>query len=838
MIDAQTTVNKPDYMKDRLAGLSEASISILENTSNESALQKAVDYASKLTAARYGALLAFHESGNTGDYYTYGLSAEQREHMALFRQGLGLPGMLKDTTGPVRSTDITTHPDFSNLPSSHPEMKTFLGVPVNHGSEHVGNLYLTEKEGGEEFTEEDEFVASMLATLIGSSILTSRRYEEVRRSRSELETLMDISPVAVSVFDARKGEVVYLNHEGRRILGALGIPDEELDNLYSYVRTTRTDGREIPFTDHPGTRALLTGEAVKAEEIVIHLPNGNSFTTLVSCVPFFSESGEITSLLSVMQDMTPLEEMEQKRGEFLGRVSEELRTPLATIKGSSIALKSILDSGISPEANHLLRIIDQQSDLMRSQVNSLIELTDIETGTLSVTTEPTDVVGLLGASCGDYLKDHAAVVLQLDVQEGLPRVMADNHRISQVLHNFLRQAAKYSNESSPVRVSASMIDIYVAISVSVKGVEITEERSYLPSNVEKAPYLLSRLNKAYNTKSAIMTSPGEGLALSFCRGVVEAHGGRVRMEADDEKGGMTMTFTLQSVEVEEDVSETETQLSSGEASPHTAKGTRIVVGIEDQRLLALTRKVLADAGYEPMAAPNLFDIEQLAAKEEARLIVLDIVGREEDSFRILRNIGSSLNIPAIVLCERDDEDYVVRAFEMGADGYMVKPFSSSELLARIKATLRRMSSRRESNERNIYQLGDVRINYDERTVAVSGELVQLTATEYRLLSELSKFAGRILTQDEILHRVWGPEYSGESQLLRSYVKSVRQKLGDDARNPTYIFTEHGIGYRMAKANAPAAPIAQENQDLANNVPSTNGSRLPHYQNGSSFGGRW
>ncbi|MCY4554810.1 MAG: winged helix-turn-helix domain-containing protein [Chloroflexi bacterium] len=99
-----------------------------------------------------------------------------------------------------------------------------------------------------------------------------------------------------------------------------------------------------------------------------------------------------------------------------------------------------------------------------------------------------------------------------------------------------------------------------------------------------------------------------------------------------------------------------------------------------------------------------------------------------------------------------------------------------------------------------YQLADVRINLSDRTVSVSGQPVQLTATEYKLMAELTAGAGRVLTQDMLLHRVWGPGYTGESQLLRSYIKSLRQKLGDNARKPTYIFTEHGIGYRMAKSD--------------------------------------
>ena len=110
-----------------------------------------------------------------------------------------------------------------------------------------------------------------------------------------------------------------------------------------------------------------------------------------------------------------------------------------------------------------------------------------------------------------------------------------------------------------------------------------------------------------------------------------------------------------------------------------------------------------------------------------------------------------------------------------------------------------MNGGRELASNRTFQSGDVRIDFDERTVEVSGQPVQLTATEYKLLTELANGAGRVLTQDMLLQRVWGPEYSGEPQLLRSYIKTLRQKLGENARKPSYIFTEHGIGYRMAKS---------------------------------------
>ena len=165
-----------------------------------------------------------------------------------------------------------------------------------------------------------------------------------------------------------------MNQESRRILSNMGISDEEMENAHQLLRFTRTDGREIPFLELPGTRSLLTGETVRAEEIVVHLPSGDTITTLVNCAPLFSESGEIVSVMSVVQDMRPFEDLERKRQEFLGLVSEELRTPLTAIKGSAIALKEIVETTQSTESVQLLRIIDQQADQMRSQVNSLIEL--------------------------------------------------------------------------------------------------------------------------------------------------------------------------------------------------------------------------------------------------------------------------------------------------------------------------------------------------------------------------------------------------------------------------------------------------------------------------------
>ena len=136
---------------------------------------------------------------------------------------------------------------------------------------------------------------------------------------------------------------------------------------------------------------------------------------------------------------------------------------------------------------------------------------------------------------------------------------------------------------------------------------------------------------------------------------------------------------------------------------------------------------------------------------------------------------------------------------MGADDYIVKPFSQTELLARIAASLRKRGLAGTTVLRQAYRLGDLTIDYADRAVTVLGRPVGLSGTEYKLLFELSINAGRVMTHDQILRGVWGRDYSGESQLLRATVKNLRRKLGDDANAPRYIFTEPRVGYRMEKS---------------------------------------
>ena len=777
-----------EALKNQLTKLSDATRRVIEVQALDSLLQNVVESAQDLTDAKYAVLLTYDESGSVDNAVTSGISPEQINRIEYSPEGIGLLGYLNEVNGPVRIADISTHPRAIGFPDNHPPMKTFLGMKISSQGEHVGNLFLTEKEGNGEFTIEDEEILVMFASLAAQAISNARRYQEMFLAKADLETLINISPVGVAVFDATTARMVSSNREARRISGDLNWPDLKRESLLEMLSFRRADGRSISLAELPTSRVLQSGEIVRGEEIIIEFPDGRSVTTLVNAAPILSESGKIASVVVTVQDMAPTEDLERLRAEFLGMVSEELRAPLAAIKGSTNALQETLKSMSGSETLHLLRIIDQQGDLMRSQINSLIDLSQIEAGTISVSTEMASVSDLVNRASLEFQRTHASISVGTHIPLDLPWVTADTERINQVLKNLLSEISNLSGRRAGIRVSASQIDIYVAISVS----------SETASHASDETWPLSELYPQQPGEDTDRGSNRRELTIAFCRGIVEAHGGRMMVVRGKPGQGMMFTFTLPTADEQVDAGPPGSEPSGPLAGLSATEDATILVAVPDSRTMGTIRRILSNSDYSVVATYDPNEIESLIAAQRPQIVLLDPSVAMAEGMLLTRHLSQDFGMSVIVLSDKGDDEYVARAFHMGADDYIVKPFSPTELIVRIKSSLRKNASSWSRQSAHGYSLGNVTIDYDARTLTVSGSTVQLTATEYKLLCELSGGAGRVLTQDELLHRVWGPEYSGEPQLLRSYVKSLRQKLGDNARSPTFIFTEHGIGYRMAK----------------------------------------
>ena len=226
---------------------------------------------------------------------------------------------------------------------------------------------------------------------------------------------------------------------------------------------------------------------------------------------------------------------------------------------------------------------------------------------------------------------------------------------------------------------------------------------------------------------------------------------------------------------------------------------------DDPQTLRYVRDALSRAGYSPTVTADPAEVPRLMEEEKHQLVLLDLMLPGTDGIILMKSIREMADVPVIFLSAYGQDQVIARAFDMGAADYVVKPFSPTELAARIRAALRRQAVPALDAPSEPYHLGDLTVDYAQRMVAVAGSPVDLTDIEYRMLVELSANAGRIMTHEQLIRRVWGQDNLTSSGPVRAIVKRLRRKLGDDADDPTYIFTKRRAGYWMEKAESPDTP---------------------------------
>ena len=771
-------------LRERISQLSAASLRISASLDVNTVLREVVESARSLIRSRIGIIVTTDESGQIQDFVTSGITPEEKRRMANWSDGPRLFAHLRDRPGALRLRDMPGYVRSLGLSTHLVMTKTSLGTPLRYRGKHVGNFFLGDKENGKEFTSEDEEILLMFAAQAATAIANARKHQEEQRARADLEALIETSPVAVLVFDAKSGKVMSFNREAKRIIGHLDMPGRSLDQITEVATLRRADGQEIAFAELPLPQALSLGETVRAEEIVVKVPNGRSVTTLVNLTPIRSEDGEVVSTVVTLQDLAPLEEIERLRVEFLGLVSHELRAPLTSIKGSTATVLGTSPALDPAEMLQFFRIIDEQADHMRGLISDLLDAGRIETGTLSVTLAPTEVGSLVDQARNTFLSGGGRHIIQIDLPPDLPRVMADRRRIVQVMNNLVSNASRNSSESSPIRISAVRDDLHVAISVSDKGRGV-------PS--ELLPHLFRKHARVAGGDRGIA---GSGLGLAICKGLVEAHGGRIRAESGGPGMGTRFTFTIPLAVVTEIGAPAGVAPGATRLPREVRERTPILVVDDDPHTLHHVRDALATTGYTPLLTGDPQEIPELIRTNRPRLVLLDLMLPGTDGIELIERVPEMADLPVIFISGYGRDETIARALEVGAADYIVKPFSPTELVARVQAALRRTDDPPQP-----FELGDLAIHYAERRVTLAGRPLRLTATEYELLRVLSVNAGRVNTYESLLRRVWGGRNSGDFRPVRAFIKKLRRKLGDNASRPTYIFTERQVGYRMGEPNS-------------------------------------
>lgn len=232
----------------------------------------------------------------------------------------------------------------------------------------------------------------------------------------------------------------------------------------------------------------------------------------------------------------------------------------------------------------------------------------------------------------------------------------------------------------------------------------------------------------------------------------------------------------------------------------TSHKTTVLIVDDDVRMRGLLKSVLEVNGYRVLMANNgETAINTFFETEMPDLVVLDVVMPGMDGYNTCRRIREFSKVPIIMVTARDDDASKVEGLYAGADDFITKPFSAKELLARVMALLRRTVIWEERPEQ-AFHCADLTIDFSLNKVIKDKQDVALTAVEHRVLSFLARNANRVVTPDQILEKVWGEEYLGETNILHATITRLRKKLDDNAKHPKYIFTRPGIGYTMAVSN--------------------------------------
>ena len=766
-----------EVLGERIATLSAAVLRLGSSLDLATVLQEAADSARALTRARYGLIVTVDETGEPREFVTSGLTPAEHRELAEWPDGPRLFAYLRDLPGPFRLAEL---PDYFRTLGYSDELvreKTLQGTVMRHRGVRVGNFFLAGKEDAPEFTAADDEMLELFASQVAAAIVNARTHQRELRARADLEALIETSPVGVVVFDAHTWRPVSTNREAERIVEPLRTPGRPAEDLMELVTCRFADGREVALDESMLAEELTHAGTLRVEELALSVADGRSVSMLVNITPIHGEDGTLASVVITMQDLAPLEELERQRAAFLGLVSHELRTPLAAIKGSAGTVLSASPALDPVEVRQFFRVIDEQADHMRGLIGDLLDAGRIDTGTLSVSPVATPVRELVEQARSALLNAGTMHTVLVDLPEDLPRVLADGPRIVQVLNNLLSNAARHAPASSPIRVAAERDGAHVAVSVCDEG------RGIPPASLRH----LFRKHTGAGGEEAKRGLRGSGLGLVIAKGLVEAHGGRIRAESGGPGQGARFTFTLPAAE------DTARAPGAARASRREDGNAPVLVVDDDPGMLRFVRDALSQAGYVPLVSADHRELPGIVTEKRPCLVLLDLMLPGTDGIELMESVPELAGIPVIFISAYGREETIARALERGAADYLVKPFSATELTARVQAALRKRAGPEP------FALGELAVHHEERRITVGGRAVRLTALEWELLRILSVNAGRVLAYGALIEQLWsGPDQSGDADRVRTLVKQLRRKLGDAARRPRYIVNERGVGYRMPR----------------------------------------
>ncbi len=541
-----------------------------------------------------------------------------------------------------------------------------------------------------------------------------------------------------------------------------------------------------------------------------HHPEQEGFTDLaladaavrwlrVLSFPVRDDPGQLLGRGVLLDDITLERTATQTRNETLALAAHELKTPLAIIKGCATTLLGSSTRWDPAMLREMLQMIDTQADRLHDVLNTLLDVWKLDAGAHNLRLSEVDIAELLKQVVEGGRKHAPGHRFALLVPEEDILIQCDALRIEQALHHLLNNAAAYSPAGSSIKIELETNDIEIRLSIKDQGIGITPEH-------------LDRIfDRFYRIPHGDGLGAGNGLGLSVVRATVEAHGGKIWAESSGTGKGSSFFITLpfapslQAAGFSQAGIALPAAVSRGSlplprTGPlHSGQRVKVLIAENDARITRYLRAHLEEQQYRVHTTSHGIQFLRQLDLEDSDILMLSTRLADMSGQELLQRLREFSQAPVIMLCDDCDEDERVRYLDLGADDLVIKPFHMQELLARIRVLLRRKSSDKEpSTTEAIFTTGELTIDYAQHQVMLQSSPVQLSRTEYKLLSTLAQNVGRVMTHELLLERVWGAEYNREVDFIWVYISRLRRKIEVDPRHPRYILTVPDVGYKLAK----------------------------------------
>ncbi|MCL5958247.1 MAG: ATP-binding protein [Chloroflexi bacterium] len=675
---------------------------------------------------------------------------------------------------------------------------SFIGVPLEAQERCLGVLAAYSR-AHRKFTAEDMELFKGLSAHAAVAIANAELYNSAIRQKEGLDVQMEAldsllrsSSDGILVVDSAH-HVVYLNPALEAISGW---PAGEAQGKHckEILGCHRENGASLCESACPLQRVFETNQSIPNFEtqITTRWADERRMSSSYSLLRPYGDKDR--AVVAILRDVTKLKDLEGLKADFLAIVSHELRTPLAAVRGAAASLMSRCDPTRSQDIDSV-KIIQEQSERLESLIANILSMSKIDAEMLHLESRPANVGAVIRQVAQGWQLRSPQHQIDIYIPADLPLTNIDEHRMAQVFSNLLENACRCSLPGAAVIVQAEATRDQISLKVVDKGTGIPSR------DIDRI------FDKFYRVENSInRTTPGTGLGLSICKAIVEAHGGRIWAESELGKG-TTLHIVLPTARAficppgwpSEPTRTTVKPYKPYSLTP-AATRPRVLIVDDEPALLRLLRADLESGGFRVLDARTGTLAIQLAADKRPDAILVGLVLPDLDGLEVCRQIREFSDAPVIALSLKDTEDDRIRSLEVGADDCLSKPYSSPELILRLKSLLRRakvVPANEKDGGRDAIVQGDLIVDQRGRRVLVRGEQVALTDLEYRLLHTLASNPNKTFTHTELLRKVWGPEYSDDTQYLWVHLHNLRKKIELDPAKPKHIINVHGVGYRFA-----------------------------------------